>query len=232
MSPLLANIYLHYVYDQLIQEWRKTQARGEVIIVRYADDTITGFQDKDDAEHFLHDLKEQLMQFGLELHPQKTRLIEFGRFAADNRALRGERKPETFTFLGFTHICGKTKNGKFQLQRKTLGTKLRSKLDLLKEDLRKRINEPIFLIGLWLHKVLTGHYQYYGVPGNYASMDLFKREVTFAWKRTLNRRSQRKGITWEEMTRLAETWLPHPSIKHPYPNMRTLVTTQGRSRVR
>jgi len=220
MSPLLANIYLHYVYDQWIQEWRKKQARGEVIIVRFADDTITGFQYQDDARRFVADLNEQFARFGLELHPQKTRLIEFGRFAAKSRSQRGEGKPETFTFLGFTHICGKSRNGNFQLKRQTIGKKMRAKLDSIKQELHKRINEPIFAVGMWLSKVLHGHYHYYGVPGNYAALHLFREQIVIAWMRCLNRRSQRRGIIWEQMAEIAERWLPLPHIKHPYPSER------------
>ena len=220
MSPLLANVYLHYVYDQWIQDWRKKEASGEMIVVRFADDTITGFQRKDDADKFMTDLRERFALFGLELHPKKTRLIEFGRFATKNRSARGEGKPETFTFLGFTHICGTSRNGKFQLKRHTIGKKMRAKLEDLKQELRRRINEPIYETGSWLNKVLHGHYQYYGVPLNFAAMNKFRFQIIIAWHRVLNRRSQRRGFTWERMIEVATKWLPTPKIKHPYPNER------------
>jgi RNA-directed DNA polymerase len=219
-SPLLANVYLHYVYDQWIQQWRKTQARGEVIVVRFADDTIAGFERQDDAEQFLTDLKEQLQRFGLELHPDKTRLIEFGRFAAERRARRGEGKPQTFTFLGFTHICSETRNGKFEVKRQTIGKKMRAKLDSVKTELRRRINDTVKEVGTWLKRVMTGHYQYYGVPGNYQALSKFHYLIRIAWYRALNRRSQRRGVIWEKMDALTASWLLTPRILHPYPDKR------------
>lgn len=220
ISPLIANIYLHYVYDQWIQEWRKTRAKGEVIVVRFADDTIVGFERQLDAELFLSEVRSRLQQFGLELHPDKTRLIEFGRFATERREKRGQGKPETFTFLGFTHICSENRHGRFQLKRKTIGKKMRTKLDSIKQDLQKRINLTVKEVGTWLTKVLAGHYQYYGVPGNYQAMSSFREQVAVAWFRILNRRSQRRGITWEKMGTLTKQWLPTPHICHPYPDQR------------
>jgi group II intron reverse transcriptase/maturase len=232
ISPLLANIYLHYVYDQWIQEWRKERAKGEVIVVRFADDTIVGLERQSDAELFLKELTDRLQQFGLELHPEKTRLIEFGRFAAERRQNRGEGKPETFTFLGFTHICGKSKDGCFQLKRKTIGKKMRAKLDSVKMDLRKRMHKSVKETGEWLRKVLQGHYQYYGIPGNYQAMSNFRKEITRAWARVLRHRSQRAVISWQKMEQLSELWLPTPQLHHPYPNIRFPRQYQGKSRVR
>ncbi len=231
-SPLLANVYLHYVYDQWIQQWRKEQSRGEVIVVRFADDTIAGFERQCDAEQFLEDLKERLHEFGLELHPDKTRLLEFGRFAAERRAKRGEGKPETFTFLGFTHICSETRGGKFEVKRQTIGKKMRAKLESVKTELRSRINDTVVEVGTWLKKVLTGHYQYYGVPGNYQALSDFRYQLSRAWFRVLNRRSQRRSLTWNKMEDLLATWLPRPHIHHPYPDERFSRQYRGRSRVR
>lgn len=231
-SPLLANVYLHYVYDEWIQEWRKKQAKGEVIVVRFADDTIVGFQHQEDAERFLTDLKERLQKYGLELHPDKTRLIEFGRFARERRAKRDQGKPQTFTFLGFTHICSETKDGWFDVKRRTIGKKMRAKLDAVKTELRKRINSTVTEVGAWLGKVLNGYYQYHGVPGNYRALSSFRYQVARAWFRTLNRRSQRCSVTWEKMSSLIERWLPKPHILHPYPALRFARQHQGKSRVR
>ena len=199
-SPLLSNVYLHYVYDLWVQQWRQKHAHGEVIVVRFADDTIVGFQHKSDAEQFLKDLKERFLKFGLELHPEKTRLIEFGRYAAERREEHEESKPKTFTFLGFTHICGKTRNGKFTVMRQTIRKKMCAKVKALKDELRKRMHEPIREVGKWLMKVVTGHYQYYGVPGNYAALRLFRYRMYWTWRRALMRRSQRGYITWKKMT--------------------------------
>lgn len=232
-SPLLANVYLHYVYDEWVQEWRKQKAHGDVIFVRFADDTIVGFQHKEDAEKFLTDLKSRLEIYGLELHPEKTRLIEFGRFAAERRKNRGEGKPETFTFLGFTHICSENSNGKFEVKRRTLGKKARAKLDEIKHELRRRINHTVSEVGSWLQQVVTGHYRYYGVPGNYKPMSSFRYHIAKAWHWTLNRRSQRGHVTWESMNLIMNQWLPSPQIYHAYPDKRfNSRHTQGKSRVR
>jgi group II intron reverse transcriptase/maturase len=231
-SPLLANVYLHYVYDEWIQWWRKTQSRGEVIVVRFADDTIVGFQHQDDAERFLNELKEQFQKFGLELHPEKTRLIEFGRIASERRKRLGQGKPKTFNFLGFTHICGLTRRGKFAIKRKTIGKKMRGKLFDLKEQLRQRMHRSVKENGEWLNKVVSGHYQYYGVPGNYESLSNFRYQVAIAWFAALKRRSQRHKITWERMSSYIKRWLPSPHIYHPYPDARFGRPTQGKSRVR
>jgi group II intron reverse transcriptase/maturase len=233
LSPLLANIYLHYTLDLWAERWRRTEARGEVYLVRYADDFIVGFQYKEDADLFHAQLRERLGKFTLELNEEKTRLIEFGRFACLNRSQRGEGKPETFDFLGFTHICGKTRQGKFCVQRKSARKKVQSKLRAVKDELRKRLNRRIAEVGQWLNAVLLGHYRYYGVPRNYRSLNNFRRSIVDLWRRALRRRGNKTHtITWERMDQLAERWLPRPRIVHPYPHDRLRVTTQGRSPVR
>lgn len=224
-SPLFANVFLHYVYDLWIQQWRKRKARGEVIVVRFADDTVVGFQYESDAIRFQEELKERLQEFGLELHPDKTRLIEFGRFAAENRKKRKEGKPETFTFLGFTHICGKRrKDGKFAILRHTIKKKMRAKISEIKEELRKRMHDPIQEVGKWLKAVVTGHYQYYGVPGNIAAMSDFRNLISQRWFHALKRRGQKGLMTWNKLTKLIDRWLPKPRICHKYPNERIGVT--------
>jgi group II intron reverse transcriptase/maturase len=232
VSPLLANIYLHYVFDLWIQQWRRTQARGEVIVVRFADDIVVGFQHRTDAERFLGDLRERYRKFNLELHPDKTRLIEFGRFAAGNRRGRDQGKPETFDFLGFTHSCSKTRNGKFTVLRQTMRRRLRAKLRELKLELRRRLHDPVPDVGGWLGTVVRGHTRYFGVPRNGPALRLFYRQVTWLWLRTLRRRRQKHRVTWARMRRLASRWLPSPRIVHPYPDQRLRVMTQGRSPVR
>jgi len=224
-SPLLANVFLHYIYDLWVQQWRKTKARGDVIVVRFADDTVVGFQYESDAKQFQEDLNERLQKFGLELHPDKTRLIEFGRFAAENRKKRNEGKPETFTFLGFTHICGRTKEkGKFTIWRHTIKKKMQAKLREIKTELKKRMHLSIHEVGQWLKAVVTGHNRYYGVPGNYESMHHFRHAIGQLWKHSLERRSQKGNITWEKMGKLLDRWLPQPQIYHKYPNERYGVT--------
>jgi RNA-directed DNA polymerase len=220
ISPLLANIYLHYAFDRWVTEWRRTEARGEVYVVRYADDFVLGFQHQDDARRFLDALKRRLEEFHLELHPEKTRLIEFGRFAANNRQRRGEGKPETFNFLGFTHYCGKTKTGAFKVGRKTIRARMTAKLKALKEQLRNRMHAPITEIGAWLTRVLAGHYRYFGVPGNSAAMQHFRDRLSRLWYTTLRRRSQKARLPWDRMRRILDRWLPHPSITHPWPDQR------------
>jgi RNA-directed DNA polymerase len=220
-SPLLANVFLHYVYDLWIQQWREQKARGEVVVVRFADDTVVGFQYESDAKQFQKELKERLLKFGLELHPEKTRLIEFGRYTAERRKERDEGKPETFTFLGFTHICGKRrKDGKFAILRQTIRKKMRTKISEIKVELRKRMHAPIQEIGKWLKAVVTGHYQYYGVPGNYDAMNDFRNEVSEKWIHTLRRRGQKGLMTWKRMKKYIDRWLPRPQICHEYPNKR------------
>ena len=209
ISPLLANIYLHYVFDLWVQQWRKHHATGEVIVVRYADDIVMGFEHRADAERFLQEWQERLRKFGLELHPDKTRLIEFGRFAAENRKRRGEGKPETFDFLGFTHICGKTrKTGRFIVQRKTIRKRLSAKLSELKEELRRRWHEPVAEVGKWLRSVVQGYFNYHAVPGNMDSLHSFRAQVIWRWFRALRRRSQRGRMTWERFWPLVDRWIP------------------------
>ena len=224
ISPLLANIYLHYVLDLWVNKWRKG-ARGDVIIVRYADDWITGFQYRNEAEQFLQALRERLAKFGLELHPEKTRLLEFGRFAADNRSKRREGKPETFDFLGFTHICGKTrKQNRFTVRRKTIAQRLRTKVREIREEMLRRRHVPVPDQGKWLRSVLQGHLNYYAVPGNKQSLDAFRTQVMRGWFHALRRRSQTaRKLTWDRFKRLVRTWLPTAKIKHPYPSQRLCV---------
>ena len=213
--------YLHYALDLWVRQWKKRTARGEVIIVRYADDFVVGFQYKDDAKRFHSELRERLGKFNLTLNEEKTRLLEFGRFADKNRRGRGDGKPETFDFLGFTHICGKTRKGKFCVLRKTMAKKKRAKLADLTKELRKRMHQPIRETGAWLRTVLLGHYQYYGVPRNGRALSAFRHHVLGIWRQMLRRRSQRKQrVTWKYMDRLAKRWLPPPRITQPYPNMR------------
>jgi len=221
ISPLLANIYLHYALDLWAHSWRKHKARGEVILVRYADDFIVGFQYKEDAERFHAELRERLKKFNLSLNEEKTRLIEFGRYADTNRRGRGEKKPETFNFLGFTHACGKTRRGKFCVMRTTMAKKKRAKLAALAVEMRRRMHHPIRETGAWLRAVLLGHYQYYGVPRNGRALSAFRYHVLMLWRRMLRRRSQKNNrITWSYMEKLAQQWLPPPRITHPYPHVR------------
>jgi RNA-directed DNA polymerase len=232
ISPLLANVYLHYVFDLWAQQWRRRNARGDMVLVRFADDYVAGFEHREDAERFLAQLRERLARFGLELHPDKTRLIEFGRFAAQNRERRGEGKPETFDFLGFTHICAKTKRGRFKLKRITSTKKMRAKLKTVKTEMMRRREDPIPEQGHWLASVLRGHYRYYAVPDNSEALRGFRRQIIAHWRRALSRRSQKDRMTWEQIRRHADRWLPQPRIMHPWPDARFYANTQGRSPVR
>jgi RNA-directed DNA polymerase len=232
-SPLLANVYLHYVFDLWAHQWRTRHARGDVVIVRFADDFVVGFEYRDDAERFWADLRGRLAEFSLELNAEKTRLIEFGRFAARDRAARGLGKPETFQFLGFTHACGKTKRtGRFKLKRITDSKRMRAKLRTLKSEMRRRMHLPIPEQGRWLASVLRGHYNYYAVPDNSEALNAFRHQILRHWCKTLRRRSQRDRITWERMYRLEARWLPPTRILHPWPDDRFAAKTQGRSPVR
>jgi RNA-directed DNA polymerase len=224
ISPLLANIYLHYVLDLWAVRWRRREATGDMIIVRYADDFIIGFQHENDARRFLDEMRERLGKFALTLHPEKTRLIEFGRFAAERRQRRGLGKPETFNFLGFTFICGKTRAGRFQIKRKTRRDRMRTKLKIIKEELWRRMHQPIPVQGTWLGRVVRGYFNYYAVPTNARALDVFRHHVTDLWRRTLRRRSQKDRLTWARMTQLANDWLPNPIILHPWPSDRFAVT--------
>jgi RNA-directed DNA polymerase len=224
-SPLLANIYLHYAFDLWVQWWRTTQARGDVIVVRYADDFIVGFQHQSEAERFLTELRERVRKFHLELHPDKTRLLEFGPFADENRRGGGRGKPETFNFLGFTHICGKKRNGRFTVLRQTIRKRLQAKLSAVKAELRQRLHDPIPAVGQWLRSVVSGHIRYYGVPMNGPALSVFRYRVGWLWHRALMRRSQTGFVPWERMRRLIETWLPPARVSHPYPLRRMGVIT-------
>ena len=219
LSPLLANVYLHYVLDLWVDHWRKTQARGNVIITRFADDFIVGFQYQDDAEKFLEELRGRLAKFALELHPEKTRLIEFGPHAARQRNARGEGKPETFTFLGFRHIARMTR-GRFWVQRITDKKKMAAKLKQVKAELMRRRHLPVPEQGRWLASVIAGHQRYYAVPGNYQALDAFRRQVIRHWRHALSRRSQKHRVTWDRTFRLARRYLPRAKILHPWPGAR------------
>jgi RNA-directed DNA polymerase len=231
-SPLLANVYLHYVFDLWAHQWRTRHARGDVVIVRFADDAVVGFEYREDAERFWADLRERLAKFSTELNAEKTRLIRFGRFAAQQRKERGLGKPETFQFLGFTHICGKTKKGRFKLKRITDKKRMRAKLSAVKAELTRRRHLPIPEQGRWLASVLRGHCNYYAVPDNSKAINAFRYQIIGHWLMALRRRSQRTRLTWERMYRLADRWLPRVRILHPWPNARFDATTQGRSPVR
>ena len=224
ISPLLANIYRHFVFDLWVQAWRKNHARGDVIVVRYADDTVLGFQAQTEADRFLEDFRERLRKFGLELHPEKTRRIEFGRYAESNRQRRGEGKPETFDFLGFTHISGKSRKGYFTVKRHTAGKRLRKKLRELKQELRARRHEPTALTGKWLRSVVQGYFNYHAVPDNLDSLWAFRTRLTLLWRNQLRQRSQRHGITWRRMGQLVSRWLPTPRMLHPWPAARLAAT--------
>ena len=220
VSPLLANVYLHYVFDLWVQQWRKRQARGTIVVVRYADDVVVGFQNPDDASRFRREIEVRLQEFGLALHPDKTRLIRFGRFAHEQNRKRGLGKPETFNFLGFTHICGVSRQGRFLIHRKTRRDRLQAKLKALSQELKKRLHQPVRTTGHWLRSVVQGHLNYYGVPLNGAALSLFCTEVRSRWYRALCRRSQRKRLNWARFGKIADHWIPKATIVHPYPHQR------------
>jgi RNA-directed DNA polymerase len=223
ISPLLANIYMHYVFDLWAHRWRRREAQGDVVIVRYADDFVVGFEYEDDACRFWDALRARLEEFALSLHPEKTRLIEFGRHAADRRARAGLGKPETFKFLGFVFVCGKSHRGQFLVQRKTRRDRMQAKLKEVKKELRKRMHQPIPEQGRWLAQVVRGYFAYHAVPTNRASISAFRRYVIRLWLRTLRRRSQKDRFPWERMPRLADDWLPQPRNFHPWPHVRFAV---------
>jgi len=225
ISPLLANVYLHYAFDLWAQAWRRRHARGDVIVVRYADDFVVGFQYQSDAEQFLTELRERLAKFNLELHPEKTRVIEFGRYAAERRSRRGAGKPETFTFLGLTHTCSRTRQGKFAVRRHPNKARMRAKLREIKEELRRRRHAPVAEVGRWVRSVVVGWCRYYAVPLSLGYLRSFWYHVVWLWKRSLGRRSQKGYVTWDRMSRLTRRWLPQPRIMHPYPSQRLCVTT-------
>jgi RNA-directed DNA polymerase len=223
ISPLLANIYLHYAHDLWAESWRRREAAGDIIIVRYADDIVVGFEREDDARRFLEAMRERLGKFALSLHPDKTRLIEFGRHAADRRVQRGLGKPETFQFLGFTHICGKSRQGRFLLKRKSRRDRMRAKLKAIKQELKRRMHQPIPVQGKWLGQVVKGWFNYHAVPTNSRALRAFRFFVTDIWRQTLRRRSQKGDMTREWITRLADDWLPQAKILHPWPHQRFAV---------
>jgi group II intron reverse transcriptase/maturase len=232
ISPLLANLYLHYVFDLWVQRWRQRQAQGDVVVVRFADDFVVGFEHREEAARFLADLRERFARFGLTLHPDKTRLIEFGRTADRNRRGRGDGKPETFTFLGFTHACSRTRKGQFTVLRTTMRRRWQAKLQAVTTVLRQRLHAPIPEQGAYLRAVLLGHVRYYGVPRNAPSLAAFRHALVGRWRAVLQRRSQSASVSWARMVRLSTRWLPFPRICHPYPNQRLALYTQGRSRMR
>jgi group II intron reverse transcriptase/maturase len=232
ISPLLANIYLHYVFDLWVHRWRAREAHGDVIAVRFADDFVVGFEHREDAARVLTELRERFARFGLALHPDKTRLIEFGRHADRNRRGRGGGKPETFNFLGFTHSCSKTRKGQFTVLRETMRPKWRAKLQAVTTELRRRLHAPIPEQGAYVRAVLLGHARYYGVPRNAPRLYAFRHELARIWRAALQRRSQTASVSWERMTRLTARWLPFPHICHPYPHQRFALHTRGGSRMR
>jgi RNA-directed DNA polymerase len=221
ISPLLANIYLHYAYDLWVNQWRRKTAKGDMIVVRYADDAVLGFEHRAEAEAFLEELRERMRKFGLELHPDKTRLIEFGRYAKERRERRGEDRPETFDFLGFTHMCGKTRKGNwFTIRRQTVKKRMRRKLQAVKQELRKRWHKRVAENGEWLRSVVQGYFNYHAVPGNFAALRIFRREVARMWLAALRRRSQRDRHSWERFGQIVGRYLPVPQILHPHPGDR------------
>src|SRR5215831_15910066 len=231
ISPLLANVYLHYVFDLGAERWRRHEATGDMIIVRYADDVVVGFEHEADALRFWDAMHKRLEEFSLSLHPDKTRLIEFGRHAAAGRKRRGLGKPETFKFLGFVFICGRTRKGKFQLKRKSRRDRMRAKLSAVKEELRRRMHQWIPEQGRWLAQVIRGYFAYHAVPTNFPALSALRYHVMRLWLRTLRRRSQKDNFTWERITKLANDFLPQPRVLHPWPIVRFAVTTQGGSRM-
>jgi group II intron reverse transcriptase/maturase len=232
ISPLLANIYLHYVFDLWVEQWRKKRAQGDVIAVRFADDFVLGFEHRRDAEEFLDELGERFVKFKLELHPDKTRLIEFGRFAANNRKWRGEGKPETFDFLGFTHSCAKTRNGKFKVLRQTMRKRWQAKVKAVRAELKRRLHFSVEQQGAYLRSVVLGHMQYFGVPSNGPALGAFRNAIVFVWRWILKRRSQKSRLPWRRMALFANRWLPFPRICQPHYLKRFGVITQGGSRMR
>jgi group II intron reverse transcriptase/maturase len=225
ISPLLANIYLHYVLDLWVNQWRRREARGEVIIVRYADDFVLGFQYREDAERLRRALESRMEKFGLTLHPDKTRLLEFGRFADERRRRRGARRPETFDFLGFTHYCSRTRHGHFVVKRQSIAKRVRRTLQAIRQGLRRRMHAPVPQVGAWLRSVVWGWMYYHAVPYNIEAVCRFRAEVARYWLRTLRRRSHKgRNRTWERFAPLCERWLPRPKILHPYPSQRFAVT--------
>jgi group II intron reverse transcriptase/maturase len=220
ISPLLANVYLHYVFDLWVEVWREKVARGEVIVIRYADDLVVGFQYREDAERFLREFEQRLGEFGLALQSEKTRLIEFGRYAQQNRTRRGEGKAETFTFLGFTHYCWTNPKGGFAVRRKTAAKRMQAKLQELKEELRKQMHEPVGEVGQRLKRVVEGYYRYHAVPENLRTLGQFRDRLCAVWRSILGRRSQRSRPSWNQIRPTFDRWIPRPRALHPYPSVR------------
>ena len=224
-SPLLANVYLHYALDLWADWWRNRHAHGDVIIVRWADDFIVGFEYREDAEMFLTGLPERFARFGLELHPGKTRLIEFGRHPARNRAAREEGRPETFSFLGFTHICATSRSGRFWVRRITISKRMRAKLKEVSLQMKRHRHLPIPVQGRWLASVVRGHMAYYAVAGNSQAVAAFRTQLTSRWHKALRCRSQKgRNLSWAQMNRIQRRWLPPARIMHPYPEVRFSAT--------
>jgi group II intron reverse transcriptase/maturase len=232
VSPLLANVYLHYVFDLWVEVWREKVAKGDMIVVRYADDLVAGFQHQADALRFLRDFRERLAKFGLEVHPEKTRLIAFGRFAASDCRKRGKGKPETFAFLGFTHYCGRNSKGHFVVWRRTVSKRMRAKLHAIKQELRRKMHEPVAQVGAWLKRVVDGYFRYHAVPGNLSMLSRFRERICRYWRHVLRRRSQRRKPDWEQLRPIFDRWIPRPRTLHPYPDVRFDARIQGRSRMR
>ena len=224
ISPLLANVYLHYVFDLWAEVWREKVAKGDMIFVRYADDLVIGFQHRAEAERFLREFQERLAKFGLEIHPEKTRLVEFGRFAQVNRKQRGAGKAETFTFLGFTHYCGTNSKGSFVVWRRTAAKRMRAKLQAIKQELRRKMHERVSVVGEWLKRVVEGYYRYFAVPGNIVPLGQFRERLCRLWRQVLRHRSQRRRPGWDRLRPTFERWIPRPRILHPYPDARFDVT--------
>ena len=220
ISPLLANVYLHYAFDLWVEAWRRKAASGDMVFVRYADDLVVGFEKREDAERFLSEFRRRLASFALELHPEKTRLIEFGRFAQGNRQQRGEGKPETFTFLGFTHHCATDSKGHFAVRRETVPQRMRATLHAIKAKLRQRMHEPVNQVGAWLKRVVSGYYRYHAVPENRRALSRFRDRLCDMWRSMLGRLSQRSRPSWKRIRPTFERWIPRPRVLHPYPDAR------------
>lgn len=231
-SPLLANVFLHYAFDLWALQWRKRRANGDMIVVRYADDLVAGFQTSADAMQFLADLRERFAKFGLELHSDKTRVLRFGKFAIAQRRERGQGKPESFDFLGLTHVCGRTQSGAFVLLRRTASKRMRAKLREIGTELQRQRHRPIPEQGAWLQRVVRGYFAYHAVPTNIRRLCSFRTQVIRCWQRALRRRGQRDRTNWARMSPLAEKWLPHARALHPLPDERFDARTQGKSPVR
>jgi hypothetical protein len=221
ISPLLANIYLHYVFDLWSHRWRRRETDGDVIVVRYADDSVVGFEQRRDALAFLDDLRARLAKFGLSLNEEKTRVLEFGRYAAERRARRGQPRPETFDFLGFTHVCAKSRDTRrFTVRRLTSAKRMRATLKAIRDNLIQRRHAPVSTTGRWLHRVVEGYLNHHAVPGNLKRLGMFRAEVCRAWLRALRRRSQRTRMTWDRFRLLVAQYIPKVRVRHPYPNQR------------